>query len=157
MLGLDLAETTTVSIAEATWTIGLLPLLKHEELTDQADDANAAFRLHARTHRRTGEDGKEVYDRAAAESCADCTRLYVEATRRLRPMYRETVRWGLKACDRLTIPEPEKVTLAGREYAILPAEFVERLSRVADGAIVQMLADAIWSVNRLNPREVLGF
>jgi hypothetical protein len=152
MLGLDVSETTTVTLADTAWTLGLLPLAKNEELVDAVDDAHEPFRTHVRTHLRPDE----TMDNEALANCEECSRLLTDATRQLRPTYREAVRWGLRSCDRLAL-ETEVVPLVGKAYAVLTADFVQRLSRVGNGRLVQQLAVAVLDANRLNAREVLGF
>jgi hypothetical protein len=152
MFGLSLSETTTLPLAGATWTIGLLPLAKHDELTDAVDDANRPFRAHARAHLRA--DG--ALDQAAMNACDECTALLATAMRRLRPVYREAVRWGVRGCDALAVTT-ESAELAGRTYPVLAAAIVERLARVGGGSLVQRLGVAVLDANRLDEREVLGF
>jgi len=146
MLGYDISETTTISIAGAEWTIGLIPLAKYDELADAVEESNRAFARHARTHTRPDE------------ACDQCAALLGSAARKLRPTYREAVRWGLRGCDAPGIEVlTESTRLAGKDYPVVPVSMVERLARVAGGALVRRLGIAILDANRLCAKEILGF
>jgi hypothetical protein len=154
MLGLDITETEKATVRERAWTVGLIPLAKLDEIQAQLEDAAAPFQRHVRGHQKS--DGK--LDQDAIEACDECGRLLSQSERTLTPTYRELVRWGIRAVDApgLTLT-PEQAPLAGKSYAVLPEETVERLARVARGTLVRDLARAVLAANTLAEREILGF
>lgn len=160
--GLDPSETTKVTLAGVDWTLGLLPFLRFEELSDQVDDIRRSVRAHAETHRREveGEGGKKesVIVEADLGACSTCHDLKRETQRQLRAPMREIVRWGLRGTTAPGVEwTPEKTKLAGHEYEVTPAIVPEQISRIWDGLLVIIVGDAILEANRLSAREVLGF